>query len=333
MRRQLTAFALLLFATHASTKIAAQQARDARDLQGLWTNGTLTPLQRPPDFADKPTLSEEEAAAFEKGGIERLLKQLPHDDVVTAGDLNDTYLETATLKLVEGRRTALIVDPPNGRLPAFVPEAQKRLAARPKRSFDNPETLTLDERCIFSTAMGSSNAAPPMVPNTFGLNFYQIVQTKDHVMILSEMVHDARVIRIGGHHLPSNVRLWLGDSIGRWEGDTLVVDTTNELLAEVGLPRRHRTPPRRRTLHASGGEHDPLRGDRRRSRDVGYSVDRRHPVQRHQPADLRILLPRGQLLSRLWTARRAPRRQVVRVPDRICRSYRVVDGVQSSYVS
>ena len=227
MRRQLIAFAVLLFATRASTDLAAQQPSAARDFQGLWTNGTLTPLQRPPEFADKPTLSAEEAAAFEKGGMERLLKLLPHDDVVTAGDLNDTYLETSSLKLVEGRRTSLIVDPSNGRLPALVPEAQKRLAARPKRSFDDVETLTLDERCIFSTAMGSSNAAPPMVPNTFGLNFYQIVQTKDHVMILSEMIHDARVIRIGGRHLPSNVRLWLGDSIGRWEGDTLVVDSTN----------------------------------------------------------------------------------------------------------
>ena len=225
MRRICIACALAVVA--ADFTVAAQQPADTRDLQGLWTNGTLTPLQRPPEFADKPTLSEEEAAAFEKGGMERLLKQLPHDDLVTAGDLNDTYLETSSLKLVEGRRTSLIVNPSNGRLPALVPEAQKRLAARPKRSFDNPETLTLDERCIFSTAMGSSNAAPPMVPNTFGLNFYQIVQTKDHVMILSEMVHDARVIRIGGQHVAANVRLWLGDSIGRWQGDTLVVDTTN----------------------------------------------------------------------------------------------------------
>jgi hypothetical protein len=227
MRRNPIALAVLLAATCVPIHLVAQQARTTPDLQGMWTNGTLTPLQRPPEFADKPTLSEEDAAAFEQGGMERLLKLLPHDDVVTAGDLNDTYLETSSLKLVEGRRTSLIVDPSNGRLPALVPEAQKRLAARPKRSFDNVETLTLDERCIFSTAMGSSNAAPPMVPNTFGLNFYQIVQTKDHVMILSEMIHDARVIRIGGRHLPSNVRLWLGDSIGRWEGDTLVVDSTN----------------------------------------------------------------------------------------------------------
>jgi hypothetical protein len=227
MMRRVIAAGFLITAFGVVVNLSAQEPSAARDLQGLWTNGTLTPLQRPQEFADKPTLSEEEAAAFEKGGMERLLKQLPHDDVVTAGDLNDTYLETSFLKLVEGRRMSLIVDPLNGRLPALVPDAQKRLAARPKRSFDNPETFTLDERCIFSTAMGSSNAAPPMVPNTFGLNFYQIVQTKDHVMILSEMVHDARVIRIGGRHVPSNVRLWLGDSIGRWEGDTLVVDTTN----------------------------------------------------------------------------------------------------------
>ena len=78
-----------------------------------------------------------------------------------------------------------------------------------------------------STAFGSSNATPPMIPNPFGLNFYQIVQTPTHVVILSELVHDTRIIRIGGRHLPSSIRLWLGDSVGRWEHDTLVVDTTN----------------------------------------------------------------------------------------------------------
>jgi len=227
MRRKVIALALVVAAVDFAVGLSAQQPNTAHDLQGFWTNGTATPLQRPPEFADKPTLSEEEAAIFEKGGLDRLRKAIPHDDLVTAADINDTYLDTPSMKLAEGRRTSLIVDPPNGRLPAQVPEAQKRAAARPKRSYENPETFTLDERCLLSTATGGSNATPPMVPNMFGLNFYQIVQTHGHVMILSELVHDARVIRIGGQHVPSNVRLWLGDSIGRWEGDTLVADTTN----------------------------------------------------------------------------------------------------------
>ena len=180
-----------------------------------------------------------------------------------------------------------------------MPEAQKRLAARPKRSFDNVETLTLDERCIFSTAMGSSNAAPPMVPNTFGLNFYQIVQTKDHVMILSEMIHDARVIRIGGHHLPSGVRFWLGDSIGRWEGDTLVVETTNfspksDFRGATG--RLHGVERFRRAgaTRCAWSNRDP---------ETWATVDRRHPVQRRQRRMFEYSCL-GQLLSLMDCATR-----------------------------
>lgn len=118
-------------------------------------------------------------------------------------------------------------DPADGRLPPLLPAAQARAAARPKPSKDDPELLGLDERCLLGTAIGSSNGSPPMLPNPFGQNFYQIVQTPEHVMIYTEIVHDARIIRIGGTHPPAAVQLWLGDSVGRWEGDTLVVDTTN----------------------------------------------------------------------------------------------------------
>jgi len=224
MQRILIALALACVATDIS--IAAQQ-ENPRDLQGTWTNATATPFQRPPQFAEKPTLTEEEAAAWEKGGLTRLLGLIPHDDLVTAGDLSDLYLDTASMKLVEGRRTSLIVDPPSGLLPPRVPAARKRDLARPPRSLDNFETMNLDERCLSITALGSSAIAPPMVPNAFGGNYYQIVQTPTHVMILNEMMHTARVIRIGGTHLPPKVQLWLGDSVGRWEGNTLVVDTTN----------------------------------------------------------------------------------------------------------
>jgi hypothetical protein len=131
------------------------------------------------------------------------------------------------------KRTSIIIDPPNGKMPGMTSEAQKRNAER-MAAFrrggaggggmaDGPEMRPLGERCILS--FGSS-AGPPMLPSMYNNN-YQIVQSKDRVVILVEMVHDARVVRIGGQHLPSNVRLWMGDSIGHYEGDTLVVETTN----------------------------------------------------------------------------------------------------------
>jgi hypothetical protein len=123
-----------------------------------------------------------------------------------------------------------MIDPPNGRIPGYTEEARARMAknaaARKTQGgeFDHPELRPLAERCI--TSFGN-NAGPPMLPNYFYNNSYSIVQGKDSVMILTEMVHDARVVRIGGTHPPANVRKWFGDSIGRWEGDTLVVETTN----------------------------------------------------------------------------------------------------------
>src|SRR5262249_11173178 len=170
-------------------------------------------------------LTADEAATYEKGGLERLLRSIPEEDRIGA-DLNDVYLETSSLKLVDGRRTSLIVDPPDGRLPPLLPDAQKRASER-TRSYDDPETFSLDERCLLGTGTGSSQVGAPIVPNSFGLNYYQIVQTSTHVVIHTEVNHDARVIRIGGQHPPSNVQFWLGDSIGRWEGDTPLVDTTN----------------------------------------------------------------------------------------------------------
>jgi len=225
MRRR---FASLVLAGAAcwAVDMAAQRPADRHpDLQGFWTNATATPLQRPAEFKDKPFLTGAEAEAFEKGGLERFIKSLPAEDQLGA-DLNDIYLETSSLKLLDGRRTSLIVDPVDGRRPPMLPDAQKRAAAR-NRSFDDPETLTLAERCLVVASAGSSEVAAPIVPNPLGQNYYQIVQTPQYVLILAELVHDARIVRIGGQHLPLHVHRWLGDSIGRWDRDTLVVDTTN----------------------------------------------------------------------------------------------------------
>ncbi len=127
-------------------------------------------------------------------------------------------------------RSSLITDPEDGRRPPFTDEGQRRIAerrasARQFGPYDNPENRPLGERCILSFG---SNGGPPMLPNYFYNNNYTIVQTPDAIMIMTEMVHDVRIIRLGeSHPLPEHMRPWLGDSRGRWEGDTLVVETTN----------------------------------------------------------------------------------------------------------
>lgn len=209
----------------ASARPSSAQRRP--DFHGLWTNATATTLERPDEFANRAFLTEPEAATYEKTAIERLLKAIPEGDIVTAADLDETFLETHEFKMVAGRRTSLVVDPPDGKLPAVRAEAKKRADARSPHSYDDPETLDLDERCLLETAFDSSNASPPLVPNPFGGNFYQFVQTSDYLMIYTEVVHDARVIRIGGQHVAPTIQKWLGDSIAHWEDDTLVVDTTN----------------------------------------------------------------------------------------------------------
>ena len=127
-------------------------------------------------------------------------------------------------------RTSLVVDPQNGRVPPLSEEGRERLAGRRRfirqfGSFDNPENRPLAERCIMSFG---PNAGPPMLPNYFYNNNYTIVQTPDRIMIMTEMVHDVRIIRLGEpKRMPKHIRPWMGDSWGRWEGDTLVVETTN----------------------------------------------------------------------------------------------------------
>src|SRR5206468_3236165 len=139
------------------------------------------------------------------------------------------------------KRASIVVDPPDGRIPPLVAEAQQRKKAlstptsdqasrendpgwEGPDAYDDPERRPLGERCLLGF---SSTSGPPVLPTYFYNNLHQVVQTADHVMILTEMVHDARTVRIGGEHLPQTIRKWMGDSVGRWEGDTLVVDTTN----------------------------------------------------------------------------------------------------------
>jgi hypothetical protein len=198
------------------------------DLQGTWNGGTMTPLQRPPEFLDRAAFTPEEAAEYERTSPDRNRNRLPTPtDRLTQADLDEEYVESEAIKL-DGLRTSLIVDPPTGMLPPLLPSARARVAARPKRSFENPETFGLAERCLLGNfGLGGSMASPPLVPSSVIPPYYQIVQTEAYVMIYTEWVHDVRIIRMNSSHVAPAIRKWLGDSIGHWEGDTLVVDTTN----------------------------------------------------------------------------------------------------------
>jgi hypothetical protein len=192
------------------------------DLQGFWANDTVTPLERPKRFADKAVLSEQEAIAYEKDLVGRWNDRFGDLEVTTTGELSDEWQENGTV--VPGRRTSLIVDPAEGKIPALTPAAKAQADARAERlrdhPADDPEDRTMYERCL----IGSSG--PPMLPPVYNQNL-QIVQTSDRVLIVTEMIHDARIVRMNAEHLPAAIRFWLGDSIGHWDGDTLVVDTTN----------------------------------------------------------------------------------------------------------
>jgi hypothetical protein len=217
---------VVLFALSVTALVSAQTVSGAHsDLQGYWNNATMTPLERPTEFGEKSRFSPEEAAEWERNYFDRTRRRMTPEGRQLQIDLNDTWLEVGK---VDRLRTSLIVDPPDGRLPRFLPAAQTRLAARPRQSYDGPETLLLTERCLLGNrGSGNSTLSPPIIPSGVVSPCYEIVQTDDYVTIFSEWMHDARLIRINGTHLPPTVKLWLGDSIGHWEGATLVVDTTN----------------------------------------------------------------------------------------------------------
>jgi hypothetical protein len=202
---------------------AVSAAGGVPDLQGIWNNATLTPVERPASFAGKATVTDEEALAYEK-------RDIRHETEDKAGaavgglDSEFTELRLELARVGGVKRTSLIVDPPDGKVPALLPEASARLAQRRRAGgTDSAKQRPLAERCLLS--LGNSSG-PPMMPIAQNSN-YQIVQTADAVMIMVEMIHDVRIIRIGGTHPPAALRFWLGDSIGHWEGDTLVADTAN----------------------------------------------------------------------------------------------------------
>ena len=216
------------------------------DLQGVWDFRTLTPLQRPARRADQAVLSEEEAAKIEETAVQRAAEADLPSEIRTeplpaggggaaVGGYNNFWFDRGA-GVVGDRRTSLIIDPPDGRVPRLRYDARHQTGSliedlpsdRPIRyraggaAVDGPEDRGLAERCLLGF-----NSGPPMLPGGYNQNMH-LVQTADHVVILNEMVHDSRIIPLDGRpHVPHDLRQWMGDARGYWDGDTLVVETTN----------------------------------------------------------------------------------------------------------
>ncbi len=268
---------MLTLATFVAVSLPALAAEDGRqrtsygkpDLSGTYDAGTVTPVDRPPQFGDKLYLTVEEAKKLERtqaafwanaeagkgSGGNREAPPVGGDGDNRfggggVGGYNVFWIDPGSeAVMVDGKfRTSIIYQPKNGRRPPMTPQGMKKLAANfasfthnndgtaswlehdGPGPFDGPESVALAERCLLGFSGG-----PPMLPSLYN-NYLRIVQTENHVVILAEMVHDARIVRMSSEHSPSaeTNRRWLGDSIGRWDGDTLVVETRN-FRSQTGL--------------------------------------------------------------------------------------------------
>jgi hypothetical protein len=244
----------------ATTAAMPRLADGHPDLQGTYDLATLTPVERRPGVP--LVLSDAEAARLEQEVAQRtdaLAAPINGDRQAppkggdgspgpygNVGGYNNFWLDPGShYTVVDGqKRSSLVIDPADGRVPPLTPDARQRrstsdYAPRPTSdqaareddpgfegpsAYDDPEIRPLAERCLLGF---SSTSGPPILPTYFYNNLHQIVQTADSVIILTEMVHDARIVRMNAQHAPKNVQKWLGDSVGHWDGDTLVVDTTN----------------------------------------------------------------------------------------------------------
>src|ERR1700730_6617627 len=255
MRRN-TKLALVVATALAGTGVAAQSIGARKgwapprtpdgqpDLQAIWTNATITPFERPASLRDKAFLTEAEAQAIEwQATTRREEDAAPRPGDV--GSYNQFWFDSGE-RVVSTRRTSLVIDPPDGRVP-LRPEAEAARDYNSALDRDWYEFMSVWDRCI------TRGAPAGMFPAGYN-NAYQIVQTPGYVVIHYEMIHEARIIPIDGRpHLPGNVRLWNGDPRGRWEGNTLVVDTTNYndkgWIATQGAAGRLKGVPQTASLH------------------------------------------------------------------------------------
>jgi len=217
----LTTFIGLPFLTIAQTPSAElPRLHDGKpDLQGVWDFRTITPFQRPEALGNKATLTAAEAAQFELEERERRDRD-NFTDTTTTGDYNEFWYDRGA-EILGDRRTSLVIDPPNGRIPALTPAAIERSRIRNEQAqlAAGVEVRPLSERCI----MGF-NSGPPMIPSAYNNNV-QLVQTDDHVLIHNEMVHNIRTVKMNTSTHRESPRKWEGDSVGHWDGDTLIIET------------------------------------------------------------------------------------------------------------
>src|ERR1700722_14671967 len=209
--------------------LVGQSGATARqpDLEGVWNFATLTPLERPIQYSGKAVLTDDEVKDFERETLDRNnADQRPAgSDADVALAYNNAWYDRGS-KVVGTHRTSIVTDPPDGRIPALTAEGQRRATARADARRQpgpahGPGDRSLAERCLLF------GAGPPMLPGPYNNNV-QIVQSRDFVVIATQMIHDARVVPShGGPHLSPLIRRWQGDPRGHWDGDTLVVDTTN----------------------------------------------------------------------------------------------------------
>jgi hypothetical protein len=228
----------------AGTWTVPRTADGQPDLQGVWDYRTITPLQRPRALGSKAFFTDDQDAAnFEREENRRQNRDLidpkvgglnyPPGGVVP---YNEVWYDRGN-KVVRTKRTSLIIDPPDGRFPAMTPEGQKRMelreAGRRNTELGHPKADSWEDRPLGERCLMGSNAGPPMTPSAYNNNF-QLFQNRDFVVIVNEMIHEARIIPMDGRP-HGHIRQWKGDSRGHWEGDTLVVDTTN-FKRETSLP-------------------------------------------------------------------------------------------------
>ena len=226
---------LLPSAAHAQAE-SPRTAWGAPDLNGVWDFRTLTPFERPEDLSDQAFFTEEEAAQYEADRLAAFAVRDDQEPADIVGNYNQFWFDPGD-SVSATNQTSLVVDPPTGRVPALTPAADaKREAARAQREGVDRHSPTYGGfvedlgpgmfavRCVLGF-----NSGPPMTPGGYNQNV-QLVQTPDYVVLLNEMVHSSRVVPLDGRpHLPEHVRQWMGDSRGHWDGETLVVETTNFL--------------------------------------------------------------------------------------------------------
>jgi hypothetical protein len=254
------AAALLMVLPLAWTVVSGQTAVTLPNLEGYWTNDTYTPLERPAELGDKESFTRDEAAAFIKSRVDKLLAQ-PKDDI----HYDDAIWQAENYGKSEHLRTSLISQPRNGRLPPLTPAGQRRLAhqlatQRATPTSDSAQSRSLAERCISWGHVG-----PPMLPPTYYANL-QILQTRDQIVIRHELMDAVRVIYMDGRPHPGARVQWLaGHSTGVWQGQTLVVDTTNFT------------------------ERTNFRGSPQNTRQDIFATERLHVVERFTPVDANTL--------------------------------------------